>query len=68
LLLVFNTENPVVKLETKIGDIPAYGSIKEIVDAGIKFDTGVIYLPPTAVAAAAAELIAQNPDLKKSLF
>lgn len=53
------------KLETKIGDIPAYGSIKEIVDAGIKFDTGVIYLPPTAVAAAAAELIAQNPDLKK---
>ncbi|WP_321494736.1 CoA-binding protein [uncultured Desulfobacter sp.] len=53
------------KLETKIGDIPAYGSIKEIVDAGIKFDTGVIYLPPTAVAAAAAELIAQNPDLTK---
>nr|WP_321401472.1 CoA-binding protein [uncultured Desulfobacter sp.] len=53
------------KLETKIGDIPAYGSIKEIVDAGIKFDTGVIYLPPTAVAAAAAELIAHNPDLTK---
>lgn len=56
------------KLETKIGDIPAYGSIKEIVDAGIKFDTGVIYLPPTAVAAAAAELIAQNPDLKKNRY
>jgi len=53
------------KMETKIGDIPAYGSIKEIIDAGIEFDTGVIYLPPTAVAAAAAELIAQNPKLKK---
>ena len=53
------------KLETKIGDIPAYGSVKEIVDAGIKFDVGVIYLPPTAVAAAAAELIAHNPDLTK---
>lgn len=52
------------KLETKIGDIPAYGSIKEIIDAGIEFNTGVIYLPPTAVAAAAAELIAQNPKLK----
>jgi succinyl-CoA synthetase alpha subunit/citrate synthase len=53
------------KLETKIGDIPAYGSVKEIIDAGIKFDVGVIYLPPTAVAAAAAELIAHNPDLTK---
>jgi succinyl-CoA synthetase alpha subunit/citrate synthase len=53
------------KMETKIGDIPAFGSIKEIIDAGIEFDTGVIYLPPTAVGAAAAELIAQNPKLKK---
>jgi|SaaInl7_200m_RNA_FD_contig_121_42886_length_12863_multi_5_in_0_out_0_4 succinyl-CoA synthetase alpha subunit len=52
-------------METKLGDIPVFGSIKEIVDAGIKFDTGVIYLPPTAVAAAADELITQNPDLTK---
>jgi len=53
------------KLETKIGDIPVFGSIKEIVDAGIKFDTGVIYLPPTAVAAAADELVTHNPNLNK---
>jgi len=53
------------KMETKIGDIPVFGSIKEIVDAGIEFDTGVIYLPPTAVAAAADELIAHNPKLTK---
>ncbi|WP_419661099.1 SucD2: succinyl-CoA ligase, subunit alpha [Desulfosarcina variabilis str. Montpellier] len=53
------------KMETKIGDIPVFGSIKEIVDDGIDFDTGVIYLPPAAVGAAAAELISQNPKLKK---
>jgi succinyl-CoA synthetase alpha subunit/citrate synthase len=53
------------KMETKIGDIPVYGSIKEIVDAGIEFDTGVIYLPPTAVAAAADELVTHNPKLTK---
>jgi succinyl-CoA synthetase alpha subunit/citrate synthase len=53
------------KMETKIGDIPVYGSIKEIVDAGIEFDTGVIYLPPSAVAAAADELVTHNPKLKK---
>ncbi len=53
------------KLETKAGDIPVYGSIKEIVDAGIVFDTGVIYLPPTAVGAAADELVTHNPNLTK---
>src|SRR5210317_1681877 len=53
------------KMETKIGDIPVYGSIKEIVDAGIEFDTGVIYLPPSAVAAAADELVTHNPKLTK---
>ncbi len=53
------------KLETKIGDIPVFGSIKEIIDAGIEFDTGVIYLPPTAVAAAADELVTHNPKLNK---
>jgi len=53
------------KMATKIGDIPVFGSIKEIVDAGIVFDAGVIYLPPTAVAAAADELITHNPNLTK---
>jgi len=53
------------KMETKIGDIPVFGSIKEIIDAGIEFDTGVIYLPPTAVAAAADELVTHNPKLTK---
>ncbi len=53
------------KMETKAGDIPVFGSIKEIIDAGIEFDTGVIYLPPTAVAAAADELVTHNPNLTK---
>ncbi len=53
------------KMETKAGDIPVYGSIKEIVDAGIEFHTVVIYLPPTAVAAAADDLVTNNPNLTK---
>ncbi|MCP4757163.1 MAG: CoA-binding protein [Proteobacteria bacterium] len=52
-------------METKIGDIPVFGSIKEIIDAGIEFDVGVIYLPPAAVSAAADELVTHNPKLTK---
>ena len=52
-------------LETKLGNIPVFGSVKEIVDSGIKFDTGVIYLPPAAVSHAVSELISANDELKE---
>ncbi len=32
---------------------------------GYKFDTGVIYLPPSAVSQAVSELVMYNADLKK---
>ena len=53
------------KLSTSKGDIPVFGSIKDILDAGIVFDTGVIYLPPAAVNHAVSELCARNDALEK---
>lgn len=52
-------------LETKIGNIPVYGSIKEILNQGIEFDTGVIYLPPAAVSHAVSEMCAMNEQIKR---
>ncbi len=53
------------KLETKLGDIPVFGSINEVLKSGIHFDTGVIYLPPAAVNHAVSEMCANNKDLKR---
>lgn len=53
------------EMETPTGNIPVFGSVKEIGDAGIKFDVGVIYLPPAAVSHAVSELCARNDDLKQ---
>ncbi|MDH5721471.1 MAG: CoA-binding protein [Spirochaetia bacterium] len=53
------------KLETPAGDIPVYGSVHDVIKAGHKFDTGVVYLPPAAVNHAVSELCSQNPDLKQ---
>jgi succinyl-CoA synthetase alpha subunit len=52
-------------METPTGNIPVFGSVKEVIEAGIKFDTGVVYLPPSAVSQAVSELCAGNPDLKE---
>src|SRR3989339_406208 len=52
-------------LETNAGNIPVYGSVKEALDDGKQFDTGVIYLPPSAVNYATAELCKHNHNLKK---
>jgi succinyl-CoA synthetase alpha subunit/citrate synthase len=52
-------------LETKIGDIPVFPSIRDVMREGIKFDTGVIYLPPAAVSQAVSELVNYNPELKR---
>ncbi len=52
-------------LETKIGNIPVYSSIRDVINHGIYFDIGVIYLPPLAVGQAVAELVYYNENLKR---
>ncbi|MEE9614395.1 MAG: CoA-binding protein, partial [Thermodesulfobacteriota bacterium] len=55
-------------LETKIGNIPVYNSIKEGMKAGHKFTTAVIYLPPAGVKDGVSEAVRHNPDLKKVII
>jgi len=52
-------------LETPIGDIPVYNNVREGLDDGLTFDTGVVYLPPSGVRDGVAELIRVNPGLTK---
>jgi len=52
-------------LKTAIGDIPVYNSVREGLEAGHRFNCGVIYLPPSAARDGVAELIRVNPELKK---
>ncbi len=53
------------ELETRIGPIPVYSSIRDVMEQGIFFDIGVIYLPPLAVSQAVAELAYYNDKLKR---
>ncbi len=55
-------------LETKIGDIPVYNSVKEGLSAGHKFNTLVVYLPPAGVKDGVAEAVKFNQDLKKVII
>ena len=52
-------------LETPAGNIPVYNNVREGMDAGHKFNVGVVYLPPSAVRDGVAELIRINPDVEK---
>jgi len=52
-------------LATPAGNIPVYNSVREGIDDGHGFDTGVVYLPPSGVRDGVAELARVNPDLKK---
>jgi succinyl-CoA synthetase alpha subunit len=52
-------------LPSAIGDIPVYSNVREGLDAGLTFNTGVVYLPPLGVRDGVAELIRVNPDLAK---
>ncbi len=52
-------------LETPIGDIPVYSNVREGLDAGHRFNCGVVYLPPAGARDGVAELIRVNPDLEK---
>ena len=53
------------KLKTPAGDVPVFNSVREGLNAGHRFNTGVVYLPPTAVRDGVAELVRVNPELEK---
>src|SRR5215212_4566574 len=36
-------------LPTNAGDVPVYNNVREGLDAGLTFNTGVVYLPPTGI-------------------
>ena len=52
-------------LETKLGNIPVYRSIREVMEKGIAFDMGVVYIPPQGVCKAVSELVTHNEALKR---
>jgi succinyl-CoA synthetase alpha subunit len=52
-------------LLTPAGDIPVYNNVREGLDDGLTFDTGVVYLPPSGVRDGVAELVRVNPGLRK---
>ncbi|SIT43985.1 CoA-binding domain protein [Paraburkholderia piptadeniae] len=52
-------------LTTLVGDIPVYNNVREGLEAGHRFNCGVVYLPPSAARDGVAELIRVNPDLRK---
>jgi succinyl-CoA synthetase alpha subunit len=52
-------------LATPAGGIPVYNNVREGLDDGLSFNTGVVYLPPAGVRDGVAELVRVNPDLEK---
>src|SRR6266403_4344818 len=52
-------------LETRIGNVPVYNSVREGLADGHRFNCGVVYLPPSAARDGVAELIRVNEDLQK---
>lgn len=55
-------------METALGPIPVYPSVRDAMKAGHRFDTGVIYLPPAAVAQGVSELTNCNAELKRVII
>ena len=47
------------------GEIPVYNNVREGIDDGHSFNTGVVYLPPAGARDGVAELVRVNPDLAK---
>ena len=52
-------------LRTPLGEVPVFSAVREGLDAGLGFNTGVIYLPPAGVRDGVAELARVNPALEK---
>jgi succinyl-CoA synthetase alpha subunit len=55
-------------LATQAGDIPVYNNVREGLEDGLAFNTGVVYLPPAGIRDGVAELIRVNADLKKIIM
>jgi succinyl-CoA synthetase alpha subunit len=55
-------------LPTKLGSIPVYNSVREGLDAGLTFNTGVVYLPPSGVVDGVSEMVKENKELKKIII
>jgi len=56
------------QMDTKLGEIPVYRSLRDVVKANIKFDVGVIYLPPPAVSQAVWEFVRFNKEMKRIII
>jgi succinyl-CoA synthetase alpha subunit len=52
-------------LATPLGNIAVYNNVREGMDDGHSFNTGVVYLPPSGVRDGVAELIRVNRQLEK---
>ena len=52
-------------LETPAGNIPVYNNVREAMEAGHRFNCGVVYLPPSAADDGVVELIRVNSELTK---
>ena len=52
-------------LDTPAGPIPVYNNVREGLEAGHRFNCGVVYLPPSAADDGVVELVRVNPDLNK---
>ena len=52
-------------LDTPAGPIPVYNNVREGLEAGHRFNCGVVYLPPSAADDGVVELIRVNPELRK---
>src|SRR3954454_1250254 len=52
-------------LETPLGNVPVFNNVREGLEAGHRFNCGVVYLPPSAARDGVAELIRVNPGLNK---
>jgi succinyl-CoA synthetase alpha subunit len=52
-------------LQTSIGNIPVYNNVREGLNAGHRFNCGVVYLPPAGARDGVAELLRVNPEIKK---
>jgi succinyl-CoA synthetase alpha subunit len=55
-------------LKTPAGDIPVFNNVREGLDAGLNFNVGVVYLPPSGVRDGVAELIRVNDALEKIII
>lgn len=53
------------QLNTPVGGIPVFNNVREGLEDGHSFNTGVVYLPPGGVRDGVAELVRVNPNLSK---